>query len=309
MSSLNETIRKKALELGFDAFGVAAVSDAGHYRERFMKWLENGYHGRMSYMERNTGKRLDPGLLHEGARSVIVVAQNYFPDRDLLAEKQRRNSLKVAKYAWGKDYHYVIREKLGKLIESLETLVPGSSSRAFTDSAPVLERAWAERAGIGWTGKNACLIIPRKGSFFFIGEVITTAVIEPDRPFGNDLCGSCVRCMQACPTKAIVSPGVIDARRCISYLTIELKEPIPDAFRNQCHGWIFGCDICQDVCPYNRNAVSNREPQFRPLEPHAGWTDDQWRNLQKAGFRKALVKAGSAMSRVKYEKLMGNIMV
>jgi epoxyqueuosine reductase len=308
MSKLKATIRERALELGFDAFGVAAATDIGHYREFYMQWLEKGYNGRMSYMVRNVEKRLNPGQLFEGARSVLVVAKNYFPGNKRLAEDtQPENKLKVAKYAWGKDYHFVIREKLGHLIRFIEELAPGAKGRAFTDSAPVLERAWAEKAGLGWTGKNACLIIPRKGSFFFLGEVLTTLDLEPDKPFGNGLCGSCVRCMQACPTGAITAPGVIDARRCISYLTIELKDAIPQEFHGKCHGWIFGCDICQDVCPYNRHAKPHNEPLFEPLEPNAQWTDEQWRTMQKSDFRKKLVKAGSPMSRVKYEKLAENI--
>ena len=305
------------LELGFDAVGVAAAGLLGPYAARYRQWLENGFHGKMSYMERNLEKRMNPGRLYEGARSVIVVAKNYYPAQQAggtlaggtLAggTLAGEGPLKVAKYAWGKDYHYVIREQLGQLIRFIEELAPGTSSRAFTDSAPVFERAWAEMAGLGWTGKNACLIIPRKGSFFFLGEVITTLELEPDSPFGNELCGSCVRCMQACPTGAITSPGVIDARRCISYLTIELKEPIPQEFKGKCQGWIFGCDICQDVCPHNRNAVPHKEALFEPLEPIANWTAEQWRSMQKSDFRKKLLKAGSPLSRVKYEKLMDTI--
>ena len=274
---------------------------------RFDHWLEQGYHGSMGYMERNRDKRLDPRELLEGARSVVVVAMNYYPES--LTENgdpADGHWLKVAKYAWGRDYHYVIREKLNELGQFLEQIAPGSHSRGFTDSAPVLERSWAVRAGVGWTGKNACLIIPRKGSFFFLGELITTAVLEPDKPFGNDLCGSCMRCMEACPTKAITAPGTIDARRCISYLTIESKDAIPREFRKQCRGWIFGCDICQDVCPHNRRAGPTREPQFAPLQP-MGWEDHRWASIQKGEFRKLLVRAGSPLSRVRYDKLTDNI--
>ena len=332
-SPLKTAIKEKVLELGFDAVGVAAAGLLGSYAARYQQWLENGYHGKMSYMERNLEKRMHPGRLYEGARSVIVAAKNYYPVQSgnkndypaqpagatpagkgpltahtpIRGDRPEEDQLKVAKYAWGMDYHYVIREKLGQLIRLIEELAPGTSSRAFTDSAPVFERAWAEMAGLGWTGKNACLIIPRKGSFFFLGEVITTLELEPDSPFGNELCGNCIRCMQACPTGAITSPGEIDARRCISYLTIELKEPIPEEFKGKCQGWIFGCDICQDVCPHNRNASPHKEALFEPLEPIANWTAEQWRNMQKSDFRKKLVKAGSPMSRVKYEKLMDTI--
>jgi epoxyqueuosine reductase len=331
-SHLKTAIKEKTLELGFDAVGVAAAGQVGSYAARYRQWLENGFHGKMSYMERNLEKRMDPQQLYEGARSVIVVAKNYYPAptanknfspappakemqayaKEMQADTEEvqaegGSQLKVAKYAWGKDYHHVIREQLGQLIRFMEELAPGTSSRAFTDSAPVLERAWAEQAGLGWTGKNACLIIPRKGSFFFLGEVVTTLELAPDHPFGNDLCGSCVRCLQACPTGAITSPGVIDARRCISYLTIELKAPIPQEFKEKCQGWIFGCDICQDVCPHNRNAAPHKEPLFEPLEPVANYTPAQWRNMPKSDFRKKLVKAGSPMARVKYEKLMDTI--
>lgn len=321
VSQLKTAIKEKTLELGFDAVGVAAAGHVGAYADRYRQWLDSGFNGKMSYMARNREMRMDPRLLHEGARSVIVVAKNYYPGiaaermqaagepqaTDRMQATGRMHPLKIAKYAWGRDYHYVIREQLGQLIRYIEQQAPGTNSRAFTDSAPVFERAWAEMAGLGWTGKNACLIIPRKGSFFFLGEVVTTLELEPDPPFGNDLCGSCVRCLQACPTGAITSPGVIDARRCISYLTIELKDPIPQEFKGKCQGWIFGCDICQDVCPHNRHALPHKEPLFEPLDAIKSQTAAQWRSMQKSDFRKKLAKAGSPMSRVKYEKLMDTV--
>lgn len=273
----------------------------------------------MSYMERNIDKRLDPGLLLPGAQSIIVVAQNYFPGRMQMPGLQSHHTknndnkgretggIKIAKYAWGKDYHYVIREKLRALARLLEELSPGTQSRVFTDSAPVLERAWAEKAGIGWTGKNACLIIPRKGSYFFLAEIITNMALEPDEPFIKNHCGNCTRCIEACPTGAIVAPGSIDARQCLSYLTIESKDAVPQEYVNKSRGWVFGCDICQDVCPHNRFSKGHEEPGLKPLMPFREWTNDQWLSLTKTGFRKELIKAGSPLARVKYEKLAGQL--
>ncbi|MFO7997583.1 MAG: tRNA epoxyqueuosine(34) reductase QueG [Bacteroidales bacterium] len=312
-SSIKAKLEQKALDLGFDAFGVAAATRLDERKESFTRWIEKGRHGSMAYMERNIDKRLDPRLMFEGTRSVIMVAQNYFPKSRAHPTKQKDappghgQDLKIAKYAWGEDYHFVMREKLAEMIKALEELVPGTRSRAFTDSAPVLERAWAEKTGIGRIGKNSSLIIPRKGSFFFLGGILTTLAMEADEPFGRDLCGSCTRCMEACPTNAITAPGLVDARRCISYLTIELKGPIPGEFRKKCQGWVFGCDICQDVCPHNRWSVPHREPRLNPLEPLALWSGEQWRSMQKNGFKQNLVKAGSPLSRVKFEKLLDNM--
>ncbi len=311
-------IKQKARELGFDACGVARVTKLASHEAPFSRWLEQGFHGSMAYMERNFEKRLDPGQLFPGAQSVIVVAQNYFPSitRPLTPEHPPEkqgvrpladlSTFKISKYAWGKDYHYIIKEKLATLIQWLHAQAPGTASRAFVDSAPVLERAWAVEAGIGWTGKNTCLIIPKKGSFFFLGSVITTLALEPDEAFTKNHCGNCTRCMEACPTGAIVAPGSIDARKCLSYQTIENKEPIPPALKEKNLGWIFGCDICQDICPHNRFAKPHQEPSLEPLRPMREWRNEQWRSMAKPDFKKELVKAGSPLARVKYEKLMDN---
>ena len=298
---LSGQIKQKAIELGFTACGIASATRLVSYEDRFNRWLDDGLHGSMAYMERNKEKRLDPRELMPGAKSVIVVAQNYVP------ETASKEQLKVSTYAYGKDYHYVIRDKLTLMIQYLHELVPGTESRGFTDSAPVLERAWAVEAGLGWTGKNACLIIPKKGSFFFLAEVITTMKLEPDIPFTRNHCGSCTNCMDACPTRAIISPGRIDARKCISYLTIEHKEAIPHDIKKIGQGWIFGCDICQDVCPHNRFSTPANEPAFTPLNNMHQWPDDQWRNLEKSDFKKIFIKGSSAISRIKYEKLKSNM--
>jgi epoxyqueuosine reductase len=298
---LSELIKQKAFDLGFTACGIASATRLVSYDDRFSRWLEDGLHGSMAYMANNKEKRLDPRELLPGAKSVIVVALNYFP------ETVSQEPLRVSKYAYGKDYHYVIKEKLNLLIQYLHKLVPGTESRGFTDSAPVLERAWAVEAGLGWTGKNACLIIPKKGSFFFLAEIITSMELKPDMPFTRNHCGSCTNCMDACPTRAIISPGRIDARKCISYLTIEHKETIPHDIKKIGQGWIFGCDICQDVCPHNRFSTPANEPAFTPLNNMHQWPADQWRNLEKGDFKKIFIKGGSPISRIRYEKLQSNI--
>lgn len=301
-------IKQKARELGFDACGVARATKLESMEAPFSRWLEQGFQGRMAYMERNIEKRLDPRQLFPGAQSVIVVAHNYFPSTTSSAIAQHHpQKINIAKYAWGKDYHFVIKEKLATLIQWLHAQVPGTSSRAFVDSAPVLERAWAMEAGIGWIGKNSNIIIPKKGSFFFLGSVITTLAIEPDEAFTKNHCGHCTRCMEACPTGAIVAPGSIDARKCLSYQTIENKEPIPPALKEKNRGWVFGCDICQDICPHNRFSTPHHEPSLNPLKPISEWREKQWSSMTKAEFKKELTKARSPIARVKYEKFMDNI--
>jgi epoxyqueuosine reductase len=300
-------IKQKALELGFDACGVARATKLESLEAPFSHWLEQGFQGSMAYMERNIEKRLDPKQLFPGAQSVIVLAHNYFPSTITSATARHHpQKINIAKYAWGKDYHFMMKDKLATLIQWLHAQAPGTSSRAFVDSAPVLERAWAVEAGIGWTGKNACLIIPQKGSFFFLGSVITSLAIVPDAAFTKNHCGNCTRCMEACPTGAIVAPGSIDARKCLSYQTIENKEPIPPALKEKTRGWVFGCDICQDICPHNRFSKPHHEPSLYPLKPISEWDEEQWCSMTKAEFNKELAKAGSPIARVKYEKFMDN---
>lgn len=321
MANPSEIIKQKAFELGFAACGVARATRLAGYEDWYKQWLKNGSHGTMDYMERHLEKRLDPQQLFPGAKSVIVFAKNYFPSAtaknnpvnlDHQIQTNNRDDrdsqpINIAKYAWGRDYHYVIKETLRNITDLLEVLAPGTKSRAFVDSAPILERAWAIQAGIGWTGKNSCLIIPKKGSFFFLAEIITTLELTPDNPFDKNYCGSCTRCMDACPTQAIVNPGQIDARKCISYLTIEHKESISPEKKQQCRGWIFGCDICQDVCPHNRFARPNHEQAFTPINDIHTWPAHQWKTLEKKDFKKIFIKGGSPISRVKYEKLLSNL--
>lgn len=331
-----DLIKQKAGELGFDACGIAMAGKPGvSHQARFDQWLAQGFHGRMAYMERNRDKRFDLQALYPGAKSVIVLAHNYHPrqaaeqgdgglpvtgsfddspgsgpDQQLNMaqhDPDETSRLRVSGYAYGLDYHFVIKKKLMVLIRFMEEMAAGTHSRGFTDSAPVLERAWAVEAGLGWTGKNACLIIPKKGSYFFLAEIVTTLELEPDQAFGKNHCGSCTRCLDACPTQAIVAPGQIDARRCISYQTIENKGPIPQDIKEKSRGWIFGCDICQEVCPHNRFSRPHAEPLFDPLHGIDKWTERQWRSLQKDDFEKYFVKGGSPIGRISYEKLMDNM--
>lgn len=296
-------IKLEAIALGFEACGIASAQKLYKYEQSFVQWLNKGLNGTMAYMGNHIPERLDPRLLVDGARSVIVVALNYFPEK----KQNPRCGHLVSKYAQGIDYHFVMKEKLRLLSEKLTQMAPGHQGRVFTDSAPVLERAWAVEAGIGWIGKNACLIIPRKGSFYFLGEIITNIELAPSGAFEKDHCGNCTRCIDTCPTQAIIAPKTIDARRCISYLTIEMKDRIPAAFRGKMNGRIFGCDICQDVCPHNRFAAPTNQKSFEPLPAIAQWGSRQWENIDKQQFNLMLKKQLSAMARIKFEKLKDNI--
>lgn len=300
---LKEKIKEKALELGFDACGIARVSKLKPQQDYLTAWLENNYHGRMAYMANHFDKRLDPGILVPGARSVIVVAQNYYP----AASQPEGTHYKIARYAFGKDYHFIIRERLEKLASMITESFGAHQYRAFTDSAPVMERAWAIEAGLGQTGKNACLILPRRGSYYFLGELMTSLEIQPDPAFEKDLCGNCTKCMDACPTGAIVSPGRLDARKCISYLTIELKGPIPAPYHARLKGNIFGCDICQEACPHNKHAVPHGDEALKPLDAITKWGNEQWENLNRDAFSQSLKKQGSPLARVSHSKLIENI--
>lgn len=295
-------IKARARQMGFDACGIARAGRL-HVREAPLhEWLDQGLHAGMAYMDRDRDKRLDPRLLLPGAKSLIVLAQNYFPSAPMAAK-----SLKVAKYAYGKDYHPVLKQKMKELVSWLEKRVPGVQSRCFTDSAPLLEKSWAQEAGLGQAGKNTCLILPGKGSFFFLGEILTTLDLPADAPYAADPCEDCSLCMQACPTGAIRSPRVLDAGLCLSYLTIECPDPLPPEMARKAGGWIFGCDVCQDVCPHNRHAQPHREDAFRPLEPISSWTDSDWTQMGPVGFREHFVKKPSPLGRVRYEKIRENI--
>lgn len=301
MSTLSQTLYFLSQELGFDDMGIAPCGSMEEQRVFYMDWIQNGYQAGMGYMERNIDKRLDPGLLVEGAKSVIVLLKNYFPENSL----PETDNYILAKYAYGNDYHDVIREKLNILVDTIKAQTGSIQTRGFVDSAPVLERAWAVRAGLGWIGKNSCLIHPQEGSFFFISVIITDQEMEYSTGIQTNLCGSCRRCLDSCPTGAIVQPMVIDARKCISYLTIENKGEIPEDFKRKFKNRIFGCDICQDVCPWNRKPAPHQEPSFRPEQALLMMNRERWRELTKAEFDNLFRK--SAVKRSKYSGLMRNV--
>jgi len=274
-------IRVKALELGFLDCAVVSAGALEEEQTCLTRWTDEGMHGTMEYMARNMDKRLDPRLLVEGARTLVIVLHNYYsPEQSADPEAPI-----ISRYARGKDYHQVIKNKLHELLRFIQTEITPCHGRAFTDSAPILERAWARRAGLGWIGKNSMLIHPRYGSYFFIGELIIDAEIPPE-PMTEipDRCGTCTRCIDACPTRAIITPRIIDARRCISYQTIELRgdqDPaLTPLFRNR----LFGCDICQEVCPWNRKATPHHEPAFHPLPGLLQLTRTDWDTMSEEQF-------------------------
>jgi len=297
----SKLIRGKAIELGFTACGFAPVRSMEEHRDHLQSWLDAGYHGTMDYMVNHFEKRLDPAKLVEGAKSVISVLLNYYP-----ASKQRDSgSPVISKYAYGKDYHYVINNKLNDLLIFINSEISHYTGRAFVDSAPLLERAWAKEAGLGWIGKNSLLIHPDHGSFLFIGELITDIELEYDSPFSLNRCGSCTRCIDACPTGAIISPATLDARKCISYLTIETKEEIPDELKAKLSNRILGCDICQDVCPWNKKATPTKETDFMPVSSLLDMTGEEWNNLDKPTYNK--IFRHSAASRAGFKRIIRNI--
>ncbi|HOW30818.1 MAG TPA: tRNA epoxyqueuosine(34) reductase QueG [Bacteroidales bacterium] len=294
-------IKEKATSLGFSDCGIAAAQYLEDEANRLTQWLNNSFQADMGYMSRNFEKRTDPRLLVEGARSVIVLLFNYFPAEDVFKDSRFR----ISKYAFGNDYHDVIRARLNKLCDELLKIDEKVVTRAFVDSAPVLERAWATRAGLGWIGKNSMLITRKSGSFFFIATIITSLEPEYDKPYGGNYCGDCTRCIDACPMAAIVAPAVVDANRCISFLTIENKNEIPEKYRGRFDNWIFGCDICQDVCPWNRYSHPNSIAEFMPSAELAAMKADDWTNLSEEKYR--LLFKSSAVKRCKFDGLKRNI--
>lgn len=261
----------------------------------------NGKQGEMGYMARNIDKRLDPRILMPGARSVISVLQNYFPGETLPV----KDNYKIAKYAYGRDYHDVIREKLNKLIIEIKKNYGECHARAFTDSAPVMEKAWAERAGLGWRGKNSLILHPEIGSFFFIGEIITDLELEYNEVKVGDLCGNCTRCIDACPTGAIIAPHRLDPRKCIAYFTLEYKGELPAGEKDKFNDWIYGCDICQDACPWNRKAKANHESAFLPNPLLKEMNKEKWEQLTEDQFN--ILFKNSAVKRGKFTRLKRNI--
>lgn len=294
-------IKARSAALGFEECRIAKATFLEDDARRLEDWLHNGYGGTMSYIERHFDLRVDPQKLVPGAKTVMTFLMNYFPQTE-----QPEDAPKVARYAWGKDYHDTIRGLLNELLEELQGLTGGVEGRGFVDSAPVLERAWAVRSGLGWVGKNGNLINPKRGSYFFIATLITDLDVPEDAPFQTDHCGTCTRCLDACPTGAILSPTVIDARRCISYLTIELKDAaMPTGFEHRNDDWIFGCDVCQEVCPWNRFSKPHQQPDFAPIPEILTLSATDWEALTEETFRK--IFRHSPISRAKWKGVQRNL--
>ena len=296
-----QLIKQKARELGFDYCGVSKAEFLEAEAPRLEQWLNQQKHGQMGYMANHFDKRLDPRLLVEGAKSVVSVLLNYYPEKELSAEP---GDYKISKYAYGRDYHFVLKDKLKELVEFVRTEIGEVAGRAFVDSAPVMDKAWAARSGLGWVGKHSNLLNREMGSFFFIGELILDLELDYDGPV-KDYCGTCTRCMDACPTDAIPAPYVVDGSRCISYFTIELKEQLPADVRCKFENWIFGCDICQDVCPWNRFAKPHQTPDFQPSAQLQDMKNPDWEEITEEVF-KVLFKE-SAVKRTKLAGLQRNI--
>ena len=294
-------VKDIAQSMGFDSCGIAEARRLDDDARRLENWLNKGFHGEMKYMENHFDMRVDPTLLVPGAKSVITLLYNYFPN-----QKQDSQLPKVAKYAYGKDYHLVIREKLTDFLNRIREKIGQIEGRGFVDSAPVLERAWAVQSGLGWVGKNGNLINKKKGSFFFIATLITDLKLKSDLPFVQDFCGTCNRCIEACPTNAILPNKEIEASQCISYFTIELKQSqLPDQYKGKSGEWIFGCDICQDVCPWNRFSQPHQEPSFNPLNSILTFSIQDWINTDKKTFNQLF--RDSPIKRSKWEGIQRNL--
>ena len=298
---IKEKIQQEVYRLGFSYIGVAKAAFMEEEAQRLEDWLNRGQHGKMAYMANHFDKRVDPRELVPGAKSVISLLYNYHNP----ALQQDPNAPKISQYAYGKDYHFVIKDKLKQLFQFIQDEIGAIEGRVFVDSAPVMERDWARRSGNGWMGKHTLLIHPKAGSYFFLAELISDLELPPDPPM-KDYCGTCTRCIDACPTEAIAEEGYqLDASKCISYLTIELKEAIPTSFSGQMENWMFGCDICQQVCPWNRFATPHNEPDFEPHPDLLQMRKQDWEELTEETFRKVFKK--SAVKRTKFSGLTRNI--
>ncbi|MCJ8163970.1 tRNA epoxyqueuosine(34) reductase QueG [Pontibacter sp. E15-1] len=281
--------------------GISKADFLEEEAPRLERWLNQNMHGQMHYMENHFDKRLDPRLLVDGAKSVVSLLLNYFPEKE---NQQPEDTYKISKYAYGTDYHFVIKEKLKILLEYINEAIGEVGGRCFVDSAPVLDKAWAKKSGLGWVGKNSNLITPQVGSFYFIAELIIDLELTPDGPI-KDYCGSCTRCLDACPTDAITEPYVVDGSKCISYFTIELKDQLPQEMEGKFGNWVFGCDICQDVCPWNRFSKPHQEAAFAPHPHLAEMKAGDWQELTKEVFAQLFKK--SAVKRTGYSGLLRNI--
>jgi len=293
-------VKDTATDLGFAFCGISNSEFLEEEAPRLENWLIKNYHGGMKYMENNFDKRLNPNLLVPGAKVVLSLIFNYFPKQTISGD----SGFKVAKYAYGEDYHFVIKDKLKEFIFRIKEKLGDVNGRVFVDSAPVLERVWAARSGIGWIGKNSLLLNKSMGSFFFLAELILDLELSPDSQV-NDYCGTCTACMDACPTEAIAQPYIVDGSRCISYFTIELKEEIPEEVRGKFENWIFGCDICQDVCPWNRFAQPHSEPRLNPNSELTSMTESDWKEITEEVFEK--VFHNSALKRTQLKGIKRNI--
>ncbi|MCW9036781.1 tRNA epoxyqueuosine(34) reductase QueG [Altibacter sp.] len=294
-----ELVKAEAKRLGFFSCGISKAEFLEKEAPRLENWLKMNRHGEMSYMENHFDKRLDPTLLVPDAKSVISLLLNYYP-----SEFQKEDTYKISKYAYGTDYHFVIKDKLKQLLHFISEEIGEVHGRAFVDSAPVLDKAWAARSGLGWMGKHSNLLTKQIGSFYFIAELILDLELEYDSPV-TDHCGACTACIDACPTQAIVEPYVVDGSKCISYYTIELKNEIPQHAKGQFEDWMFGCDICQDVCPWNRFSKSHREPLFQPKPELLSMSKKEWEEITEEVFQKLFKE--SAVKRTKFSGLKRNI--
>ncbi len=294
-----QLIKTKAAAAGFQSCGISKADFLEEEARHLENWLNNNYHGEMKYMENHFDKRLDPRLLVEGSKSVISLSYNYYPERPL-----ETDGFKISKYAYGEDYHEVIKDKLRNLVAELQEEIGEFSFRVFVDSAPFLEKAWARKSGIGWVGKNANLITKKNGSFYFLAEIICDLELIADNPVA-DHCGSCRKCIDACPTQAIISDKIIDGSKCISYATIELKDQIPDYFKGKMDDWMFGCDVCQDVCPWNRFSAPTLEEKFQPNSQLKNFTKQDWKDITQEVFSSVFRR--SAVKRTKFAGLKRNL--
>ena len=292
-------IKSEAKRLGFMSCGISKAGFLEKEAPRLENWLNQNHQGQMTYMENHFDKRLNPTLLVDDAKSVISLLLNYYP-----SEIQNPESFKISKYAFGQDYHFVIKQKLNELLHSIQNEIGAVSGRAFVDSAPVLDKAWAAKSGLGWIGKNSNLITQKRGSFYFIAELIIDLDLDYDHAT-TDHCGTCTACIDACPTEAIVAPYVVDGSKCISYFTIELKENIPPVLKGKFNDWAFGCDICQDVCPWNKFSKPHSEPLFNPNQEILDFSKKDWLEITDDTFKKVFSK--SAVKRTKFAGFKRNI--
>jgi len=293
-------IKDEALRLGFSSVGFAKSGFLEKEAPVFEKWLNAGHHGKMQYLENHFDKRLNPQLLVEESKTIISLSYNYFPK-----EKQREDSYQIAKYAYGQDYHYILKDKLKQLIEFINQNIGAVNGRAFTDTAPILEKVWASKAGLGWQGRNSLLLQKQKGSFFSLAELIIDLELDYDAPFVANHCGTCTLCIDSCPTDAILPNNLVNASNCISYLTIELRDEIPKEFKDKLPNTIFGCDICQDVCPWNRFSMHHTEPLYQSDRDLLTYSKEDWHEITSTVFSRIFKK--SAVKRIKLKGLEQNI--